>query len=51
MESEVRQIVVRRSASVATIELNDPPYNRLSMALIDALERTVDEVEQDASIR
>ncbi|MBT8466418.1 MAG: enoyl-CoA hydratase/isomerase family protein, partial [Myxococcales bacterium] len=42
---------VRRSASVATIELNDPPYNRLSMALIDALERTVDEVEQDASIR
>ncbi|RZV49216.1 MAG: hypothetical protein EX268_19325 [Deltaproteobacteria bacterium] len=42
---------MRRSASVATIELNDPPYNRLSMALIDALERTVDEVEQDASIR
>ncbi len=51
MESVVRQILVRRTASVATIELHDPPYNRLSMALIDALEKAVDEVEQDQSIR
>jgi len=51
MESEPRHILVRRSASVATIELNDPPYNRLSMALIDALEKTVDEVGQDPSVR
>ena len=49
--SQQEPIRVRRSASVATIELNDPPYNRLSMALIDALEKTVDEVEQDVSVR
>jgi enoyl-CoA hydratase len=36
--SEKEPILLRRAASVATIELNDPPYNRLSMALIDALE-------------
>lgn len=49
--SQQEPIRVHRSASVATIELNDPPYNRLGMALIDALEKTVDEVERDASIR
>lgn len=49
--SQQEPIRVHRSASVATIELNDPPYNRLGMALIDALEKTVDEVEQDASVR
>lgn len=42
---------VRREASVATIELNDPPYNRLSMALIDALETTIEELEGDESVR
>jgi enoyl-CoA hydratase/carnithine racemase len=51
MESKLRHILVRRSASVATVELNDPPYNRLSMALIDALEETVNEVGQDPSVR
>ncbi|MGB3051473.1 MAG: enoyl-CoA hydratase-related protein [Polyangiales bacterium] len=49
--SQEEPILVSRAASVATIELNDPPYNRLSMALIDALEKTVDEVEQDESVR
>lgn len=51
IDSEKEPILVRRAASVATIELNDPPYNRLSMALIDALEKVVDEVEQDRSVR
>jgi len=51
VSSEKEPILLRRTASVATIELNDPPYNRLSMALIDALEKTVDEVEQDESVR
>jgi len=51
VNSDKEPILLRRAASVATIELNDPPYNRLSMALIDALERTVDEVEQDESVR
>lgn len=49
--SQQEPILVRSADSVATIELNDPPYNRLSMALIDALEETVDEVEQDESVR
>jgi enoyl-CoA hydratase/carnithine racemase len=44
-------IVVRREDSVATIELNDPPYNRLGMALIDALEKTVEEIDEDDSVR
>ena len=51
IDSEKEPILVRRAASVATIELNDPPYNRLSMALIDALEKVVDEIEQDQSVR
>lgn len=51
VNSEKEPILLRRAASVATIVLNDPPYNRLSMALIDALEKTVDEVEQDESVR
>lgn len=49
--SKEEPIIVRREGSVATIELNDPPHNRLGMALIDALEKTVDEVERDKSIR
>lgn len=44
-------IRVIRESSVATIELNDPPYNRLGMALIDALDETVGDIEQDASVR
>ena len=50
MSSEGAIIVVRRD-HVATIELNDPPYNRLGMALIDALESAVDEVDEDDDIR
>jgi len=44
-------IVVRRDDSVATVELNDPPHNRLGMALIDALERAVEEIDEDDTIR
>ena len=36
---------------VATIELNDPPYNRLGMQLFDALEATIDRVADDSSVR
>ena len=49
--SKNEPIVVRREGSVVTIELNDPPYNRLGMALIDVLEKTVDAVERDERIR
>lgn len=49
--SQEEPIVVRREGSVATIELNEPPYNRLGMALIDVLEQTVDEIERDERVR
>jgi enoyl-CoA hydratase/carnithine racemase len=49
--SQDEPIIVRREDAVATIELNDPPYNRLSMALIDALETTVHELEADTNLR
>ena len=44
-------IVVRRDGSVATVELNDPPHNRLGMALIDALEQAIEEIDEDETIR
>lgn len=44
-------IRVSRKESVATIELNDPPYNRLGMALFDALEEAVKQIDEDPSIR
>jgi len=49
--STEKPIVVQRDGSVATIELNDPPHNRLGMALIDALERAVEEIDEDDAIR
>lgn len=51
IDSEKEPVLVRRAAAVATIELNDPPYNRLNMALIDALEKVIGEVAQDQSVR
>lgn len=50
MSSEAPIVVVRED-SVATIELNDPPYNRLGMALIDALDETVKQIDEDPKIR
>jgi enoyl-CoA hydratase len=50
MSSEAPIVVVRED-SVATIELNDPPYNRLGMALIDALDETVQQIDEDPMIR
>lgn len=50
MSSEAPIVVVRED-SVATIELNDPPYNRLGMALIDALDETVQQIDEDPEIR
>jgi len=44
-------IIVRREGSIAIVELHDPPYNRLGMALIDALESTIRQVDGDNEIR
>ncbi len=42
---------VRRDGTVATLELNRPPYNALGMALIDALEEAVQQIDEDPTIR
>lgn len=44
-------IVVSRDARVATVELNAPPHNPLGMALIDRLERVIEEIAEDKTIR
>lgn len=44
-------ILVSRDGMVATLELNDPPYNRLGIALIDRLESVVEEIANDKTIR
>jgi enoyl-CoA hydratase len=49
--SDEERIVVTRDGLVATIELNDPPLNRLGIALFDALEKAVDELAPDDSVR
>ena len=49
--SKDEPLIIHREGSVATIELNDPPYNRLGMALIDALEIGVQQLEADSSVR
>ena len=45
------RIRVTRRGLIATIELNAPPYNRLGIALFDALEGAVDELAEDESVR
>lgn len=49
--SNEEPIRVVRSDHVATVEFNDPPYNRLGMALIDALEAAVKDIHEDGDIR
>ena len=49
--TEEERIVVTRDGLVANIELNDPPLNRLGIALFDALEEAVDELAIDDSVR
>ena len=45
------KILVHEEGAVATIEFNDPPHNRLGMALIDALDDAVQLIEHDDAIR
>lgn len=42
---------LKRDGRVATIELNDPPYNPLGVRLIDSLQARIDEVLADEDIR
>jgi len=45
------KIIVHKEGAVATVELNEPPYNPLGMALVDALETAVQEIDEDTAIR
>lgn len=44
-------VIVSRDGHVAVLELNDPPYNRLGMALFDRLEEVVEELAADGEAR
>ncbi len=45
------KILVHKQDAVATVELNEPPYNPLSMALIDELEAAIRDLDEDTAIR
>ncbi len=48
--SDTDPIQLQRDGRVATIELNDPPYNRLGLRLIDSLQQSIDKVAADTDI-
>ncbi len=44
-------LLVERRGAVAIISINDAPYNRMSLAFMDELERVLGELEADRSVR
>jgi len=46
-----KSLIIERSEAVATIIINDPPYNRMNLDFIDEMENVIDELENDDSIR
>lgn len=42
---------LERRGAVAIISINDAPYNRMTLEFMDALERTIDELARDDSVR
>ncbi len=44
-------LLVRRDGPVVTLSNNDPPRNRMTLAYMDELERTIGELAADASVR
>jgi enoyl-CoA hydratase/carnithine racemase len=44
-------VLVERDARVATIILNRPPFNPLSMKMVEALHRVLDDIEKDRALR
>lgn len=49
--SEPTPLLIERSDGVATLTINDAPYNRMSLAFMDALEARIDELADDRSVR
>jgi enoyl-CoA hydratase len=50
-EKESPPLLLERDGAVATIVINDPPRNRMSLEFMDELERSVDELAADRSVR
>lgn len=44
-------LLLERRGPVAIISINDAPYNRMTLEFMDKLERTVDELANDNSVR
>lgn len=44
-------VLVERRGAVAILSINDPPYNRMSLAFMDALEELVGRFEHDDAVR
>jgi len=44
-------LLVERRDAVTILSINDPPYNRMSLAFIDELERVVGAIADDDSVR
>jgi enoyl-CoA hydratase/carnithine racemase len=44
-------VLLERSGRIATIRLNNPPVNAVSLALIEALHRVLDVVEAEVAFQ
>ena len=51
MASESSPLILDRTDQVATITINDPPRNRMTLEFMDELERRVDELAADRAVR
>jgi enoyl-CoA hydratase/carnithine racemase len=44
-------LLCERRGAIAIVSINDPPYNRMSLAFMDELERLVEVLQHDESVR
>ena len=44
-------LIEERDGAVATLSINDAPYNRMSLEFMDALEEKVERIGADDSVR
>ncbi len=51
MTSATPPLILERDGHVATVIINDPPRNRMTLEFMDELERVVDELSVDKSVR
>lgn len=51
MSKNLPALILERDGPVAIIVINDPPYNRLTLAFMDSLEELIPRLEQDNSVR